>query len=165
MPWREQNDLIMDGGTLVDLSTGYRYQTVNSCGSSGHATSSACTYLSLARSLFGLSILKSATDERLQTASKAVRAIRLEVKVAVGCRACNARESYSEGGFPLWTPLWLSKNLARSVVGGTSITWEITQRLDDQPTKSAFGAWARSGRNWLEEASRLAGTGNATRDT
>ena len=152
----------MDNGSLVDLATGYRWKTLNSCGSSGPETWSACVYLSSVRSLFGLGIAKIALDLSGPTVRKSARAIGLEVRVYVECRECRGRQNYSEGGLPEWMPLWFVRNLARASRAGISTIWRLEQRPDDEGTKRAFGVWGRNNINWLKEASQLTDGGTNT---
>jgi hypothetical protein len=152
----------MDGGSLVDLATGYRWKTLNACGSSGPETWSACVYLSSVRSLFGLGIAKIALDLSAQTERRRARGTSIEVRVHVECRECRGRQSYSEGGLPEWMPLWFVRNLARATRAGISTIWRLEQRSDDEGTKRAFGAWAKNNINWLKEASQLTDGGSNT---
>ena len=162
-PWREASSLVMDGAGLVDLSTGYRYRTVNSCGSSGHATSSACASLNLARSLFGLGIAKAVLNQKASTAKKYAHST-FVVRAHVECRECNARTSWSAVGLPGWMPLFWLKSMERAKNGGTSITWRVELTPDAQEGRSATTVSERN-INWLKEASKLQlGTGKPTLD-
>ena len=164
-PWRDNPDLVMDGSSLVDLSTGYRWKTVNACGSSGPATSSACAYLSSARSLYGLGIAKVVLGRGQLTGQRPAQVTLLEQRVHVECRECRGRTNWSVSGLPEWMPLWWSKNVVRATRAGISIIWRAEQRLDDQATKRAFGVWGDSQINWLREASRLTSSGGSSVDT
>jgi len=147
-----------EGDTLTDQQSGVSVRLRKKCELIGQDSFLVCGSLLSAHLLFALGMVKIAREfglREFRNSSAMGESLSYEVRLDVVCRECNARKHLCEAGLPAWTQLSLLKNLERLKEGGTSITWQLAQKLYEPNLANVFSAWPTSHITWESVSERL----------
>lgn len=146
------------GDTLTDQSSGVSVRPRRKCELIGKDSFLTCGSLLSAHLLFALDMVKIVKKYGWTEVGKSgatAESPSYEVRLDVVCRECRERKHLFEVGLPAWTQLSLLRNLERLKAGGTSITWQLAQKLYEPSLPNVFSAWPTSRTTWENVCEQL----------